>query len=162
MKQFIILVGAFFTLIASPVFADVIEAKETGFKIVQNYEIKTKSNKLFKQLIMPKNWWSSNHTWSQNAKNLYIEPYANGCFCEKLINNGSVMHMKIVYFAKTQGVRTTGKDGSSSLDYANFPDSVLVSFRGLAMTQAKMTPGFGCSVKKFNGQMPNGLINVGQ
>lgn len=71
-------------------------------------------------------------------------------------------HMKIVYFAKTQGVRTTGKDGSSSLDFANFPDSVIVSFYGLAMTQAKMTPGFGCSVKKFNGQMPNGLSNVGQ
>lgn len=71
-------------------------------------------------------------------------------------------HMKIVYFAKTQGVRSTGKDGASSLDFASFPDSVLVSFYGLAMTQAKMTPGFGCSVKKFNGQMPNGLSKLGQ
>jgi hypothetical protein len=29
-------------------------------------------------------WWDPDHTWSGNTANLSIEPFANGCFCEKL------------------------------------------------------------------------------
>lgn len=38
-----------------------------------------------------------------------------------------------------------------------FPEKVIVSYAGFASAQAELQTGFGCSVRKFNGAMPNGL-----
>jgi hypothetical protein len=40
-------------------------------------------------------WWSSDHTYSGDAKNLSLEAKAGGCWCEKLAAGG-VEHMHVV------------------------------------------------------------------
>ncbi len=107
-SAFLLLIAFLFSTSAN---AEVLESNPNGFKIVQKYEINVNSKKIFRALINPKFWWSSSHTWSKDAKNLYIEPYANGCFCEKLNNNGSVLHMKIVYFEPNNEIRMFGALG---------------------------------------------------
>lgn len=73
---------------------------------------------------------------------LYVQNrQENECLAEMDISIGKfTKYMKIVYF----------------------PEKVVVSFSGLAITQAKMSPGYGCSASKFEGQMPNGLNNIVQ
>ncbi len=41
-------------------------------------------------------WWNPQHTFSGNAQNLTIDAKPQGCFCEKLPNQGSVRHMEVV------------------------------------------------------------------
>lgn len=41
-------------------------------------------------------WWSSDHTFSNDAHNLSIEDKPMGCFCEKLPNNGGVRHAEVI------------------------------------------------------------------
>lgn len=53
-------------------------------------------------------WWSSDHTWSGAASNLYIEPRAGGCFCERLAEGGSNEHLRVVHFAPGRLVRMQG------------------------------------------------------
>lgn len=70
--------------------------------------------------------------------------------------------MKITYLVKNQSGRFTGKDGGSEVGTANFPDGIIVGFYGIAIAKAKISPGYGCSVTKFDGIMPNGLNNINQ
>jgi len=53
-------------------------------------------------------WWNPDHTWSGKAENLYIEPVANGCFCEKLEPAGSVRHLEVVFVQPGKTLRMTG------------------------------------------------------
>lgn len=105
------LLPALFIFCPQNTFAEVVTAKENGFKIVQNYELNSNASDAFKEIIKPKNWWNSSHTWSQDSNNLYIEAKAGGCFCEKLPNNGSALHMNIVYIKPNEELRMFGALG---------------------------------------------------
>ena len=41
-------------------------------------------------------WWSPDHTFSQDAHNLSIDDKPMGCFCEKLPGGGGVRHMEVI------------------------------------------------------------------
>lgn len=53
-------------------------------------------------------WWHPTHTFSGNSSNLYIEDRAQGCFCERLNNGGSVRHMEVVFAAPGKLLRMEG------------------------------------------------------
>jgi hypothetical protein len=93
---------------------------------------------------------------------LYVQDRTEGeCLAEMDKSIGKyAKYMKIVYFARTLNAKFAGDDGGEEIVAASFPDRIIVSFKGLEMAQSKMEPGFGCSVKNFDGQMPNGLNNV--
>jgi len=40
-------------------------------------------------------WWSSDHTWSHDARNLTLELRPGGCFCETLPNGGGARHLAV-------------------------------------------------------------------
>ena len=40
-------------------------------------------------------WWSREHTYSGDARNLHLDPRPGGCFCEALAGGG-VEHMRVV------------------------------------------------------------------
>jgi hypothetical protein len=42
-------------------------------------------------------WWDPEHTWSGDARNLTLNAYAGGCFCEKLVEGGSVSHGRVIW-----------------------------------------------------------------
>jgi uncharacterized protein YndB with AHSA1/START domain len=52
-------------------------------------------------------WWSSDHTYSGDARNLRIEARAGGCFCEKL-KAGGVEHMRVVLAMPGTMLRLSG------------------------------------------------------
>jgi uncharacterized protein YndB with AHSA1/START domain len=41
-------------------------------------------------------WWSSDHTVSQDSHNLSIDDKPMGCFCEKLPGGGGVRHAEVI------------------------------------------------------------------
>ena len=97
----------------APVAAEVTAVSETGFVIRLEAETPASKTDAWRALIAPGKWWSSAHTYSGDAANLYLDAQASGCFCEKLPKPagepadqrmGSVEHMHVVYADPPQGV----------------------------------------------------------
>lgn len=105
-------------LAAAPAQAEVIASTDSGFVVSHAAEMPAEPVAVWKMLIAPAQWWSSDHTYSGKAENLYLDAQATGCFCEKLPRPadapetqrmGSVEHMHIVYADPQRGVlRMTG------------------------------------------------------
>lgn len=75
---------------------EVVEASAGGFTIRHAVTVKTAPAETYRRLVAVGDWWDSRHTYSGDAKNLGIEARAGGCFCEKLAEQGSVMHGLVV------------------------------------------------------------------
>jgi hypothetical protein len=60
-------------------------------------------------------WWDGAHTYSGQAANLYIETRPNGCFCEKLGENGAVVHLTVTFVEPGRMLRLTGGLGPLGL-----------------------------------------------
>lgn len=74
--------------------AEVTDKSAAGFEVVERATIAAPAGKVWDALMRPGKWWSSQHSWSGDAKNLHFEP--DGCFCETL-KRGGVRHMMIIY-----------------------------------------------------------------
>ena len=110
------LIGFFiFTIlfsVATTVNADVVDSSAAGFTSRNTVQINASRKAVFKHLVTDiGRWWNPEHTYSGISQNLYIEPRANGCFCEKLKAEGSIQHMAIVYFAPDETIRMAGALG---------------------------------------------------
>lgn len=99
--------------LTTPASAEVASVSDAGFVIRLEREVAAKQSEAWALLIAPGKWWSSDHTYSGDAANLYIDAQATGCFCEKLPRPkgapesqriGSVEHMHVVYADPPQGV----------------------------------------------------------
>jgi len=80
---------------------------------------------VWKRLVTPSAWWSSDHTFSGDAANLTLDPVAGGCFCEKLPaddvppgkpgaaprSRGGVEHMRVVFVDHARALRLVGALG---------------------------------------------------
>ncbi|MEM1263138.1 MAG: SRPBCC family protein [Pseudomonadota bacterium] len=60
-------------------------------------------------------WWHPDHSFSQNAANLSINAVPLGCFCERLPNGGSVVHMTVTFVQPKEMLRLTGGLGPLGL-----------------------------------------------
>ncbi|MDB5418707.1 MAG: ATPase [Phenylobacterium sp.] len=74
--------------------AAVTDRSAAGFEVVEKATIAAPPDKVWATLMRPYRWWSGQHTWSGDAKNLAID--GGGCFCETL-PRGAVRHMTITY-----------------------------------------------------------------
>ena len=83
-------------LIAATARAEVIDAVPNGFEIKQEVEIAAPAAQVWAAIVQPATWWDSRHTWSGTAANLSLAAASGGCFCERLPNGGSVLHMSTV------------------------------------------------------------------
>jgi uncharacterized protein YndB with AHSA1/START domain len=70
-------------------------------------------------------WWDPAHSHSGEAANFTLDAGAGGCFCEKLANGGTVMHMQVVFADPGRLLRLVGGLGplqgmgiSGSMDFA--------------------------------------------
>lgn len=103
---------------AAPATAEVTAISDTSFTVKHSIVAAADKTAVWKALIAPAKWWSSAHTWSGKADNLYLDAQATGCFCEKLPRPadaptdqrmGSVEHMHVVYADPQIGIlRMTG------------------------------------------------------
>ena len=92
-------------LLAGGARAEVTDRSAAGFEVVEKASIAAPVSKVWDALMRPEHWWSSDHTWSHDAKNLYFDP--SGCFCEHL-KHGAVRHMMIVYTDGATELRMAG------------------------------------------------------
>ena len=60
-------------------------------------------------------WWSSDHTMSGDAANLYITAKPHGCFCERLGSNGGLIHLAVTFAQPGVMLRFTGGLGPLGL-----------------------------------------------
>jgi uncharacterized protein YndB with AHSA1/START domain len=110
MKHLLIIAAAL-TLTAAAAQAEVVDAQPNGFEVKRETVLNAPADKVYAALAQPSQWWSKDHTWSGSAANLSLAPMAGGCFCEKLPNGGSVMHMTVVYAQPGQALRLFGALG---------------------------------------------------
>lgn len=85
--------------------AEVTDRSAAGFEVTEKATIAGSPTKVWQALMRPAKWWSSQHTWSGDAKNLAIDP--SGCFCEQL-KHGAVRHMTVTYAEEDKELRMFG------------------------------------------------------
>jgi len=82
---------------ASHALADVADSSPNGFTVKITIQIQAPPAEVYRKLVANVGeWWNPQHTFSGNSRNLSIDGKAQGCFCEKLPNQGSVRHMEVV------------------------------------------------------------------
>lgn len=108
MRPFVLLTAL--TLAATPAAAAVVEASATGFQVKNSVEIKAPAKQVYKALIQPSRWWSKDHSYSGDARNLSINPRAGGCWCE-VWPGGQVEHMRVVFVMPEKQIRFAGALG---------------------------------------------------
>jgi uncharacterized protein YndB with AHSA1/START domain len=104
----LLLITAAAALTATAVRAEVVDAQANGFEVKRTAVLNAPADKVYAALAQPSQWWNKDHTWSGSSANLSLAPMAGGCFCEKLPNGGSVLHMTVVYAQPGQGLRLFG------------------------------------------------------
>ncbi|MFN3619522.1 hypothetical protein [Sphingorhabdus sp.] len=115
-----ILITIILSATASPAFADVKAATDTGFNVIHVATVNATPDEIWKRLLAPKDYWNKAHSWSGSSAGFYIDAQANGCFCElfqeadangKLRTVGSVEHMRVIFAQPGKVLRMQGALG---------------------------------------------------
>jgi len=86
--------GAALTLVGV---GDVLDSAPNGFSIKIGTNIQASASQIYDGLVHHiGDWWSSEHTYSNDSHNLSIDDKPMGCFCEKLPNNGGARHGQVI------------------------------------------------------------------
>lgn len=105
---------------ASPAFADVKAASDSGFNVIHIGTVQATPDEIWKRLLAPKDYWNKAHSWSGSSAGFYIDAQANGCFCElfqetdvngKVKTVGSVEHMRVIFAQPGKVLRMQGALG---------------------------------------------------
>ena len=120
-----------------PAYADVTVQTDQGFVSRNVLEVAGTPAAVWKRLLVPSSWWSSDHTFSGDAANLALDPVPGGCFCEKLpaddadapkvakpgtprpAARGGVEHMRVVYVDREKALRMVGALGPLQSEAVN-------------------------------------------
>ena len=115
-RKTVLLAAAALAAVAAPQAAsqaEVVAQSEAGFVVKLSADTVAAPADSWRMLIAPAKWWSSEHTWSRDAANLYLDAQASGCFCEKLPKPadapaeqriGSAEHMHIIFADPQRGI----------------------------------------------------------
>lgn len=101
-------------LLATPVAAEVVDSQPNGFEVRQSVTVKAPAAKVFADLVNVGAWWSSAHSWSGDARNISIEAWPGGCWCE-IWPGGAVRHMTVIGAEPGKALRFEGALGPLSL-----------------------------------------------
>jgi uncharacterized protein YndB with AHSA1/START domain len=111
MKMLIAAGTALALLSAGVARAEVVDARPNGFEVRHQVVIAAPASAVWATLVTPSKWWAPAHTWSGSSANLSLGAASGGCFCERLPNGGSVLHMTTAYAAPGQKLVLTGALG---------------------------------------------------
>jgi uncharacterized protein YndB with AHSA1/START domain len=91
------LTAAILTFLPALAIGDVVDSGANGFTLKTAVQIQAPPAEVYRKIVFNVgDWWSPQHTFSGNSHNLTMEAKAQGCFCEKLPNEGSVRHMEVL------------------------------------------------------------------
>ena len=110
--------GALVSFLAASIIArgEVVDANSNGFTVRNTTTIA--ADRLATYVAAVANvgdWWSSDHTISGNAANLYIDASVPGCFCETLGQGAGLVHMTVSFVNPGVMLRLTGGLGPLGL-----------------------------------------------
>ena len=86
--------------------AEVTAAAPGAALISGEVELSTSPDRAWRALTQIERWWSSQHTYSGDARRLSLDPRAGGCWCERWGRGQSVEHGRVVLVMERDGVRT--------------------------------------------------------
>jgi len=95
-------------LTAAPAGAAVTSAGAGGFALHHEVVFPGTPAEAWSRLVAPASWWSADHTYSGDAKNLSLAAVPGGCWCEALPGGGFVRHMDVLYAAPGRALRLHG------------------------------------------------------
>jgi uncharacterized protein YndB with AHSA1/START domain len=93
--------------VAAPAPAAVAEADASHLLLKYTLPVKAAPARAYAAAVDIARWWSSDHTYSGDARNLRIDARAGGCFCERL-KAGGVEHMRVVMARPGAMLRLSG------------------------------------------------------
>jgi uncharacterized protein YndB with AHSA1/START domain len=80
-----------------PLGADVADQAPNGFTVKISTVVRAVPEEVYSKLVHNVgDWWSPDHTFSNDSHNLTLDDKVMGCFCEKLPNGGGVRHAEVV------------------------------------------------------------------
>jgi hypothetical protein len=88
--------------------AEVVAASPSGFLVRETALTGLTPAAAFKRFTSIGAWWSSDHTYSHDARNMHLDARIGGCWCETLPGGGGVRHMEVVYVDPGKILRLTG------------------------------------------------------
>jgi hypothetical protein len=101
---------------ATAVRAEVLDAEANGFTIRHSVTIAADRQSVYKAAVANiGDWWSSDHTVSGNAANLYLVAAIPGCFCERLGEDSGLVHLAVSFVNPGVMLRLTGGLGPLGL-----------------------------------------------
>jgi hypothetical protein len=118
--KYLMIIAATVAATASPAFAEVKAASDTGFNVIHIATVQATPDEIWKRLLAPKDYWNKAHSWSGSSAGFYIDAQANGCFCElfqetdatgKVKTVGSVEHMRVIFAQPGKVLRMQGALG---------------------------------------------------
>jgi hypothetical protein len=135
----VLAVGLAAAMLGGAAQAAVTDKSAAGFEVTEKATIAAPQDKVWQMLMRPYRWWSGQHTWSGDAKNLSID--GSGCFCEQL-PRGAVRHMTIAYADGKSQLRMFGALGPLQFTGASGHLGVVLKPAG-AGTEVTMTYDVG-------------------
>jgi len=96
--------------------AEIVDAAANGFTVRHQVQVTVPRAVAYAAVVDDIGaWWSSDHTVSGNAANLYIEPQPAGCFCERLGDGAGLVHLAVTFVNPGVMLRLTGGLGPLGL-----------------------------------------------
>jgi hypothetical protein len=136
----------------------------SGFTLAYETDLAIPPKDAYDRWLRIAEWWSSDHTYSGNAKNLSIEAAPAGCWCETLADGGFVVHMRVAYAQPGQALLFSG--GLGPLAYMGVSGSMSVEFKAADMAGTHVTLRYavgGYDPANFSKLPPlvDGVLNEG-
>lgn len=91
--------------------AEVKSSTASGFELENTLVVAAPPAQVYAAIGRIGGWWSASHTYSGKAENLSLDLKAGGCFCERLVDGGSVEHMRVVFAQPGKMLRLQGALG---------------------------------------------------
>jgi len=98
-------------LIAGAARPEVIDSQPGGFAVRESRVVAAPPARVWAVLVAPGSWWSSDHTFSRDARNLTLSPKPGGFWLEALPGGGGARHMVVVYVDPPTTLRLEGALG---------------------------------------------------
>lgn len=112
----IAVVSNLLVLLPWPAAAEVADSADGGFTVEHRIELPVSRTAAYGAVADDVDrWWSSDHTVSGNAANLYIDAVPQGCFCERLGDGSGLVHLTVTFVNPGVILRLTGGLGPLGL-----------------------------------------------
>jgi uncharacterized protein YndB with AHSA1/START domain len=98
----------FASLLLSTASAEVTRSSDAGFTITHSVNVPMPPPAAWSALADIGRWWDPEHTYSGDSRNLSLQPYVGGCFCERWGMYNGVQHMTVVSARPPKSLRLSG------------------------------------------------------